>query len=388
VSVEPPRGGWLALILGSLLLCSALPAQADRRADLEALREAIEEGRTRVADYEQRERGLLEAVEALDRSSLLLGRDVKRARREALQAARELAEVRVETAGLEQRLAATQRAMQARAVALYRTGELGAVRVLFAADGLPEFLARVSALRRLLDHDAALVERHREQAAALAAAEARAVASTQRVASAEAELATRSSELEGERARKRKLLARLHSSRTREREALVELEKAARALEEVLANLGAAPTGEEATPGPPFISLRRRLPAPVKAPIVRRFGREVDALHQTETFHSGVVFEAARGRPVLAVAGASVRFAGWFRGYGRMAILDHGGGYFSVSGHLEELHVEVGDRVAGGDAIGTVGETGSLAGPRLYFEIRRGAEPLDPADWLARPAAG
>ena len=53
-----------------------------------------------------------------------------------------------------------------------------------------------------------------------------------------------------------------------------------------------------------------------------------------------------------------------------------------MSGHLDEITVAVGDVLAGGDAIGKAGETGSLTGPRLYFEIRHGAEALDPAEWL------
>ena len=379
---------WSSAALAFGLASAGAPALGDRGADLDALREAIEESRARVADYELRERGLLEAVEALDRAAFLLARDVVRARGEAQTAADELRAVRAEAAGLEERLAATQRAMKARAVALYRTGELGVVRVLFSADGLPEFLTRVSALRRLLDHDAELLERHQRQSAALADAERRALASTERLARAEAELTQRSAELATERRRKQRVVARLHADRRYERGALVELEKAARALEETLANLGAAPLGEGTVSGPPFLTLRRRLPPPVDAPVVRGFGREVDPEDLTETFHSGVLFEAPLGASVRAVAAGSVRFAGWFRGYGRMAILDHGAGYFSVSGHLDELEVSVGDRVEAGAPIGTAGETGSLAGPRVYFEIRRGGEALDPGDWLRLPAAG
>ena len=121
---------------------------------------------------------------------------------------------------------------------------------------------------------------------------------------------------------------------------------------------------------------------------MRGFGREVDAEFLTETFHSGLVFDAPLGTPVAAVAAGNVRFAGWFRGYGRLVILDHGDGYFTVSGHLEELEVEVGDAVTARQVIGTVGETGSLSGPRLYFEIRQGAEAQDPADWLRPGPAG
>jgi septal ring factor EnvC (AmiA/AmiB activator) len=82
------------------------------------------------------------------------------------------------------------------------------------------------------------------------------------------------------------------------------------------------------------------------------------------------------------VADGEVRFAGWFRGYGKLVILDHGDEYFSVSGHLDRVLVEIGDRVATADVIGAVGQTGSLAGPRLYFELRLGRQALDPRDWF------
>jgi len=85
---------------------------------------------------------------------------------------------------------------------------------------------------------------------------------------------------------------------------------------------------------------------------------------------------------VYAVAAGEVRFADWFRGYGKLVILDHGEDYFTVTGHLDAIEVEVGDQVRGGDRIAVAGETGSLSGPRLYFEIRKGSGALDPADWL------
>ena len=91
------------------------------------------------------------------------------------------------------------------------------------------------------------------------------------------------------------------------------------------------------------------------APVARGFGRVVDDEFRTETFRKGVDFAAAAGAPVRAVAPGEVRFAGWFRGYGRIVILDHGDGYFTVSGHLDAVDVAVGDMVGEGDDLGTVG---------------------------------
>lgn len=378
---------WVALVLSPWL--APAPASADRREDLEVLRKAIQESRERVADYEREERGLLETVEAMDRAAALLAGDVAHAQRAAGAAEQELLRLEAEAERLAGRLAATERALSARAVALYRAGELGSTRLLFSADSLPDFLSRVSALRRLLEHDATLLERRRAESQALELAREGARDSASRLAAAQAQLAQRSSELADERARKRRVVARLHGDRTRERAALVELEKAARALEETLESMGdAARDAGRPFEGPPFVALRRRLAPPVDAAIRRGFGRVVDEEFRTQTFQSGVVFEAPLGTPVEAVAAGRVRFAGWFRGYGRMVILDHGDGYFSVSGHLDEVDVEVGQTVGARQQLGRVGETGSLAGPQLYFEIRRGAEALDPADWLEGAAGG
>jgi len=114
------------------------------------------------------------------------------------------------------------------------------------------------------------------------------------------------------------------------------------------------------------------------------FGRQVDREFKTQTLRTGIEIAAPAGTPVTAIAPGRVLFAGWFRGYGQMVILDHGGGDLTVSGYLDEVHVAAGDSVGGGQPIGSVGETGSASGPGLYFEIRHDGKAVDPLLWLAR----
>jgi septal ring factor EnvC (AmiA/AmiB activator) len=135
-------------------------------------------------------------------------------------------------------------------------------------------------------------------------------------------------------------------------------------------------------PAGAFEALRGKLRAPVDAEIAQHFGRVVDDESRTATFRKGVEFAAPAGAPVRAVAAGQVRYAGRFRGYGKTVILDHGDSYFTVSSHLSETRVAVGETVAAGAEIGSVGDTGSLSGPQLYFELRRGGEALDPLAWL------
>lgn len=376
----------LALIL-AFPVCWAAVAAADvdeeRARELETVRRAIEERRERVEAFERRERGLLETLEEMDRAATRLARAGTRARARAEQARRQIGQLSRREVEIAERREQTRRAMSARAVALYRAGEAGPVRALFSAGNLQEFLSRSRALRILLDHDRALLERFETDTLELARTREELAASAAEGEHARKLAFAQGREVAAERRGKRAILSDVRKDRAVERAALQELEAAALALEETLRSL----RGRDRAPRRPagsvaFATREGDLVAPVDAPVERSFGRVVDEEFRTETFRKGVDFAAPAGDPVRAVAAGEVRFAGWFRGYGRIVILDHGDGYFTVSGHLDRVDVAVGDALDEGEVLGTVGETGSLSGPRLYFEIRRGAEPLDPALWL------
>ncbi len=355
--------------------------------DLESLREAIEQSRQRVGAYERETRGLFAAIEAVDQAIAALRVEVERADAAAREAASALARAERASRDLGARLETTRAALSRRAVALYKEGMLGPVKLVFAEGTLRDRVARVQALQLLADHDALLLERFREEEAALMAS--RRVAAEAAVARDEsaAQLASRTAELEHERAAKRTLLARVREDRARERELLNELEAAARALERTLAQARETPApAGPALPG--LAGFAGRLEPPVSGRLLRGFGRVLDAEYRTATYRKGIDLAVSVGEPVYAVAPGEVRFSGWLGGYGRMVILDHGDGYFTVSGHLDRSLVEVGQRVSAGEPVGEAGETGSLSGPRLYFEIRRGAEALDPGRWLVTTPSG
>jgi septal ring factor EnvC (AmiA/AmiB activator) len=366
------------------LALAASPARTQEPApDLEALRRAIEERRALVAAYERQEQGIFDAIDAIDSAARALKREVTRASAAAREAAVKLATLERTRGALEAEVARTEQQLRTRSVALYKAGEAGPLALIFAPGTLRDRLTRIRLLQRLFDQDGALLARARRERAALEEARAAAAAAAQARDDARAALRARSSELETERREKRALLAHVRRDGARERALLGELEAAARALETKLAELSAAPS-----PAPPpetlgFRAQRGRLRPPVAGALLRGFGRVIDAEYRTETFQKGVDFAVEVGEPVYAIAAGEVRFADWFRGYGRMLILDHGDDYFTVMGHLDTLDVALGQRVAAGERVGSAGETGSLSGPRLYFEIRHGGDAVDPAEWLA-----
>ncbi len=123
-----------------------------------------------------------------------------------------------------------------------------------------------------------------------------------------------------------------------------------------------------------FASARGRL----LFPIVGR--AEVRAAHREGTDGPGLEIHAPVGTVVRAVFGGRVAFADRYGPYGRIVIVDHGDHYYTVSGDLDEVDVKIGQELAAGERVGTVGDDGQ--GAMLYFEVRHGSQTIAPGAWL------
>jgi len=117
------------------------------------------------------------------------------------------------------------------------------------------------------------------------------------------------------------------------------------------------------------------------------FGKVVNPKFNTVTVQKGWDIRAEEGSGVRAIAQGQVVYAGWLRGYGNVLIIDHGGGFHSLVAHLASLSRAVGEAVKAEEVVGTVGDSGSLKGAYLYFEIRQDGEAIDPAVWIRSGAA-
>lgn len=136
---------------------------------------------------------------------------------------------------------------------------------------------------------------------------------------------------------------------------------------------GASPSGVPA-PSSGFAGMKGNLPFPLS-------GRsEIRSARRAGSSGPGLEMRAPAGSAVRAVFPGRVAFADSYADYGQTVILDHGGGYYTVSANLGDIEVEVGQDVKGGARIATLGD--GSAGSRLYFEVRIGQETADPAEWF------
>jgi septal ring factor EnvC (AmiA/AmiB activator) len=136
-----------------------------------------------------------------------------------------------------------------------------------------------------------------------------------------------------------------------------------------------------------FGALRGKLPLPTSGHVEVAFGRLVHPKFNTVTVQKGIDIRALGGTPVKALAPATVAWSGWLGGYGNLVVLDQGDGYHTIYAHLAEVLRPVGTHVFPGEVLGTVGETGSLKGAYLYFEVRRRGLAVDPMPWVGAAMA-
>lgn len=214
-----------------------------------------------------------------------------------------------------------------------------------------------------------------------------ALADTQKALSErQARLDTLANELEQQSAllaqrttERRSVVATLDDRYGSEEERLADLNQSREEAERVLRNIQAEMARlAEPTPTTHIVSTQGDLPWPVQGSISSHFN------HRDGVHYNGIVIQASAGTSVTAVHTGRVVFADWMRGFGNLLIIDHGDQVMTLHAHLQQFSARLGQQVNRGDEIGRVGVSGGQTRAALYFEVRRGGEPINPQRWIAR----
>jgi murein hydrolase activator len=364
----------LAALLWAAQVASA---QGEDTADrYDKLQEKLSVERAALATLRDQQASVLEVIDLLDqraratvRRARLLERDLG-----ALRVRGELARRQQQAAGA--LLEAQLSQLTPRLRAMYRLKRRQGLEVLLCSRDLTTLVKTSRALSTLLQRDLALLE----QTVASVRLHQQ---SQRRLERLEGWVLARAEQLERERelaAGQQQLLASLleRIGADAKQRALVvrELVQAERRLSRLLDDFG------EASDESGFASQKGHLPWPTAGIIEVGFGKVLNPRFNTVTFQKGLDIRARKGLPVVAVADGKVAWAGWLKGYGNLIILDHGGGHHSLMGHLDGFSVEVGDLVEQAQEVGQVGDSGSLKGAYLYFEVRKNGVAVDPTAWL------
>jgi septal ring factor EnvC (AmiA/AmiB activator) len=287
-----------------------------------------------------------------------------------------------------------------RLASLYKAGELGAVRMFFSAESFPQMAENIRYMRSILDNDKKIFAEYDQKIVELRKLKAdleRDAAAKSRI---KAGIAVKKLEIEEEKSKKAAYLIKVRQDRASYEKSLKELQANAARLQAMMERLEALSrrklSSRHEKPGsklkplaelPPvpdrgFASQKGRMSLPVRGEIVETYGKHKHPDFNSYTFSKGLSISAAAGNDIKSIYEGSVIFADYFKGYGNMVIIDHGGGYFSLYAHASKILKKVGADVARNETVATVGDSDSSRGSLLYFEIRHQGKPVDPAEWV------
>jgi len=127
---------------------------------------------------------------------------------------------------------------------------------------------------------------------------------------------------------------------------------------------------------------------PLDGRLLSPFGKRTDPFSEEGAFHKGVDISAPTGTAVRATAAGIVIFSEFESGYGRLVVVDHGGGFQTYYAHLSQFWVHTGQEVRRGDQVGLVGSSGKVTAPHLHYEVRtRGGTPVNPILYMKTSVA-
>ena len=347
----------------------------------------IEKGRQDVAAIIRRENGI---IQQLNQVEMTLNTSKKRAaslKKEIEKLAHMIDETSAASERLRKRVHANEKYVSKRLVALYKLNRIGQFHLLASAESMNKFIQRKAALEKILNYDEKIRRNLLENQAELKNMLKRLDADRALKSAHAAEHQKQTKLISLEQSRRTKLLADIRKQKSLELAAIDSLVQAAAALERKITSLSTVEL--EATPDNnasqlPFSAHKGLLIMPVNGKIINLYGEYKNPKYNITNFRSGIDIKADQGEPIRSVFKGKVIYSEWFKGYGNRIIIDHGNSYYTVYAHLEETFKSKGDTVDAGEVIATLGDTGSMTGAKLYFEVRHHGKPLNPLNWLKK----
>jgi murein hydrolase activator len=371
------------LILATGLISSTHADEiSDKRSRLEAIKDELESKRALYDSLGVKEKGESERLRDLEQQVNLSGQLLLKITRESDRLKKTISSQKVELQTTQALRDDRARLLKERLVYIYKLGERPAWLEILSSGDPTSALVGYRNMKSLVEYDRGLIASYHELTISLKDGLTRYQANVSDLETLQddqkMELSNRQKTLDN----RKKLVNKLKKDKGEVKRSIAGLEDDAKDIAGIIEELERQ--AQSAGPGallPGLAANKGNLIWPSRGKIIRGFGLIKDK-RGIELTNPGIDIEAKAGADVLAAASGVVIYINWLRGYGQFLIVDHGAGYYTLYANLSDVLVESGDQVTAGELIALVGDSGSLEGPKLHFEVRYKKDQLNPTEWL------
>lgn len=381
-------GKTICVLLGLSFLLNPLSTSTfeqpiDYQKKLAQLRQEIANLKSRLQQEEKRKNSLLSELSQITLQKRMLRKELTLYQTKIDQTDQEISQIKAKIPLLRQELNSQNKALGQILKVIYKSGQPGLLDFFLRADNLSQILSEEHHLSLLADYQQKIIHQYLESLHKLEEAETNLENKKNELQSLWQQSKTKEAELRQQERQKKALIRRIETNQKSYLQTLQELNEQAQQLKRLIEKIE-----KDQLKLPfqiiPLYEKKGRLPWPCSGKIVTNFGIQRHPRFNTLVMNNGIEIAAHDNTPIKAIHDGSVVYCDYFRGYGNLIIIDHGLAYYSLYGHCSEFLVDKGDIVQAGQPIALVGESDSLIGPALYFELRFKTKPLNPLKWLRR----
>jgi len=362
----------------------------DQKKELEATKKDIEAKRKAAKQLLGKEQTAVKDLKRVDKEINVTERYVKKLTRTEGHLDRQLTVTTGEVRKARDALSLQRDLLAWRLREIYKYGRTRSLEYLLSSESFAQLIVRYRYLAMVADSDKRLMQDFDRDRTNLEESEAKLKTQISDISALRKEKEREKGNLVSLRKTKQTTVNTIQTERKSYEEAAKELERAAARTAKILETLERRRKDELARKVPTpawmlsadFEKNRGILNWPVSGSVASGFGNSVHPRFGTKTFNPGIDISAPLGTEIKAVSRGRVDYAGWLEGLGNCIILNHGSGYYTLYAHAAEVFVRVGQEVPAGQVIAKVGDSESIRGSSLHFEVRKGKQALDPEQWL------
>lgn len=261
-----------------------------------------------------------------------------------------------------------------RLAANYRQGPVRYVSVLLGSQSMSQLSTRAQFVRSVIEHDTLLMQAVKDDQQRVLRWKAQVDEKAREIAERKLQLAVKQQDESKVVSRRRGLLAEATGIRSALEQELRDLAEDSRTIKARIRASERTASGKARL----LLKFSGSFVKPANGPITSGYGLRFHPILKRNRMHTGIDIGAPSGSSIIAAAAGTVTYNGSMSGYGRVIVIDHGGGTSTLYAHCSQLIAAEGLSVRQGQLIARVGSTGRSTGPHLHFEVRRNGEPVNP----------
>ena len=281
----------------------------------------------------------------------------------------------------EQKLKYHKNVLGLRLRSIYKEGPVYPLKIIFSSNNVTDLLQQIKYMNLIARQDSELLYEYKNKLEHIKEDKRSLFAARAKIIKLKEKTILKKKEIERAKKIKSKFLKKIKEKKSLNIKTRKELVAASNNLNKLIKKLLVKLVSGE---GLEISDKKGRLKLPLNGRILNKFGRKRVKEYDSYIVYNGINVQAKKGSSVKAIFDGKILYAGELVGYGNLVIVGHGNEYHSLYGHLDDITVSVDKVVKTGEIIGLSGDSDSIEGEVLYFELRRNGKPIQPLPWFRR----